>query len=46
MERKKNLRHFRDLEVYSRSFDAAMSIFQMRPKVGGKDVILGFLKIR
>ncbi len=29
MERKKNLRHFRDLEVYSRSFDAAMSIFQM-----------------
>ncbi len=29
MERKKNLRHFRDLEVYRRSFDAAMSIFQM-----------------
>jgi len=29
MERKKNLRHFRDLEVYGRSFDAAMSIFQM-----------------
>ena len=29
MERKKNLKHFRDLEVYRRSFDAAMSIFQM-----------------
>jgi four helix bundle protein len=29
MERKKNLTHFRDLEVYKRSFDAAMSIFQM-----------------
>jgi len=29
MERKKKLRHFRDLEVYRRSFDAAMSIFQM-----------------
>jgi len=29
MERKKNLRHFRDLEVYRRSFDAAMFIFQM-----------------
>ena len=29
MERKKNLRHFRDLEVYRRSFDAAMAIFKM-----------------
>jgi len=29
MEKKKNLRHFRDLEVYKRSFDAAMSISQM-----------------
>ena len=29
VERKKNLRHFRDLEVYRRSFDTAMSIFQM-----------------
>ena len=29
MERKKNLTHFRDLEVYQRSFEAAMSIFQM-----------------
>ena len=29
MEKKKNLRHFRDLEVYRRSFDAAMSIFEM-----------------
>ena len=32
MERKKNIRHFRDLEVYRRSFDAAMSIFQMTKK--------------
>ena len=29
MKRKKDLNHFRDLEVYKRSFDAAMSIFQM-----------------
>ena len=29
MERKKHIRHFRDLEVYRRSFDAAMEIFQM-----------------
>ena len=29
MERKKNIRHFRDLEVYRRAFDAAMEIFQM-----------------
>ena len=29
MEKKKKLRHFRDLDVYRRSFDAAMSIFQM-----------------
>jgi four helix bundle protein len=29
MERKKDLKHFRDLEVYRRSFNAAMSIFQM-----------------
>ena len=29
MERKKDLKHFRDLEVYIRSFNAAMSIFQM-----------------
>ena len=27
MERKKDLNHFRDLEVYRRSFNAAMSIF-------------------
>jgi len=29
MERKKKIRHFRDLEVYGRGFKAAMEIFQM-----------------
>ena len=29
MERKKDIRHFRDLEVYRRAFDAAMKIFQI-----------------
>lgn len=29
MERKRRIRHFRDLEVYRRAFDAAMAIFQM-----------------
>lgn len=29
MERKKRIRHFRDLEVYQRAFQAAMRIFQM-----------------
>jgi four helix bundle protein len=29
MERKKDIKHFRDLEVYRRSFDAAMRIFQL-----------------
>ena len=29
MNRKKDIRHFRDLEVYRRAFDAAMSIFQL-----------------
>ena len=28
-ERKKNIRHFRDLEVYRRAFDAAMKIFEV-----------------
>lgn len=32
MERKKNIRHFRDLEVYRRGFDAAMEIYQMTKK--------------
>ena len=32
MERKRNIRHFRDLEVYRRAFDAAMVIFQMTKK--------------
>lgn len=32
MERKKHIRHFRDLEVYRRGFDAAMEIFQMTKK--------------
>ena len=29
MIRKKNIKHFRDLEVYRRAFDAAMEIFHM-----------------
>ena len=32
MERKRDIRHFRDLEVYRRAFDAAMVIFQMTKK--------------
>lgn len=29
MERKQNIRHFRDLDVYRRAFDAAIEIFQI-----------------
>ena len=29
MTRKKDIKHFRDLEVYKRAFDAAMKIFQL-----------------
>ena len=29
MERKRDIRHFRDLDVYRRAFDAAIEIFQM-----------------
>lgn len=29
MERKRDIRHFRDLEVYRRAFDAAMRIFEI-----------------
>ena len=29
MNRKKDIKHFRDLEVYRRAFDAAMSIFNL-----------------
>ena len=29
MNRKKDIKHFRDLEVYRRAFDAAMRIFQL-----------------
>jgi hypothetical protein len=32
LERKKSLRHFRDLEVYRRAFDAAMQIFEVTKK--------------
>ena len=28
-ERKRDIRHFRDLEVYQRAFDAAMEIFEL-----------------
>ena len=29
MERKRDIRHFRDLDVYRRAFDAAIEIFQL-----------------
>ena len=29
MERKRDIRHFRDLEVYQRGFAAAMKVFEM-----------------
>jgi len=29
IKRKKDIKHFRDLEVYRRAFDAAMRIFQL-----------------
>ena len=29
MEKKRDIRHFRDLEVYQRAFNAAMTIFQL-----------------
>jgi four helix bundle protein len=32
LERKKSIRHFRDLEVYRRAFDAAMQIFEVTKK--------------
>ena len=32
MARKKDIRHFRDLEVYRRAFDAAMEIFRITKK--------------
>ena len=32
LERKKSIRHFRDLEVYRRGFDAAMQIFEVTKK--------------
>ncbi len=32
LERKKSIRHFRDLEVYRRAFDAAMQLFEVTKK--------------
>ena len=32
MERERDIRHFRDLEVYRRAFDAAMQIFEVTKK--------------
>jgi len=32
LERKKSIRHFRDLEVYRRAFDAAMQVFEVTKK--------------
>lgn len=37
MQRKKAIRHFRDLEVYRRAFDAAMTIFQMTKRFPGEE---------
>lgn len=37
MERKKDIRHFRDLEVYQRGFNAAMKIFEMTKGFSGDE---------
>jgi len=37
LERKKDIKHFRDLEVYNRAFDAAMVIFQMTKGFPGEE---------
>jgi len=37
MERKRDIRHFRDLEVYRRAFDAAMEIFQITKDFPGEE---------
>ena len=34
-ERKKDLRHFRELEVYQHGFAAAMKIFELTKKLPG-----------
>ena len=37
MDRKKDIRHFRDLEVYQRAFSAAMEIFQITKGFPGEE---------
>jgi four helix bundle protein len=37
MERKKDIWHFRDLEVYERGFQAAMRIFELTKKFPGEE---------
>jgi four helix bundle protein len=37
MDRKKDIRHFRDLEVYQRAFNAAMEIFQITKGFPGEE---------
>jgi four helix bundle protein len=37
MERKKTIRHFRDLEVYQRSFALAVDIFQISKKFSSEE---------
>ena len=37
MVRKRDISHFRDLEVYERAFDAAMAIFRLTKKFSGEE---------
>jgi four helix bundle protein len=37
MDRKKDIGHFRDLEVYQRAFNAAMEIFQITKDFPGDE---------
>ena len=37
MDRKKDIRHFRDLEVYQRAFNAAMEIFEITKSFPGEE---------
>ena len=37
MDRKKDIRHFRDLEVYQRAFRAAMEIFEITKSFPGEE---------
>ena len=37
MNRKKNIKHFRDLEVYRRAFNAAMKIFHLTKEIPAEE---------